>query len=165
MKGLAGLSLHMWIVPKPLASEETDAVPVPFCRYVNLSLVPGSTLQPGTHTLILPNHLLPYSHTPKPPATILSYSQTTCYHTLILPNHLLPYSHTPKPPATILSYSQTTCNHTLILPNHLQPYSHTGLFLSHISGGFQATLLLENPKGDHLLTYDEMESQVSFPYT
>ena len=58
MKGLNDVELHLWIVPKPESGGETDSVPVvdaipngdgpiPFCRYVNLCLAPGSTLKPG----------------------------------------------------------------------------------------------------------------------
>ena len=51
MKGLAGVSLHMWIIPK-LTTSETGPIPdssgpIPYCRYVNLCLAPGSSLSDG----------------------------------------------------------------------------------------------------------------------
>jgi isoleucyl-tRNA synthetase len=78
IKGLTGVSLRMWIIPKPLSNGGTVAVPngpvsVPTCRYVNLCLAPGCKLH---------------------------------------------------------------------------------------SGGFKATLLLENPRGENILTYDTLEMEV-----
>ena len=47
------MSLHMWIVPKPVVNGGIDSIPngtvdVPYCRYVNLYLGPGTNLHSGT---------------------------------------------------------------------------------------------------------------------
>ena len=63
MKGLANVSLHMWIVPKPHSDHGSDSIPrvdtmlngtvsVPVCRYVNLGLIPGCKLKTGNNYII-----------------------------------------------------------------------------------------------------------------
>ena len=47
------MSLHMWIVPKPIVNGGIDSIPnstvdIPYCRYVNLYLAPGTSLHSGT---------------------------------------------------------------------------------------------------------------------
>ena len=47
------MSLHMWIVPKPVVNGGINSIPngtvdVPYCRYVNLYLAPGTNLHSGT---------------------------------------------------------------------------------------------------------------------
>ena len=56
IKGLTGVSLRMWIIPKPLSNGGTVAVPngpvsVPTCRYVNLCLAPGCKLHSGMYDM------------------------------------------------------------------------------------------------------------------
>ena len=61
MKGLANVSLHMWIVPKPHSGHGSDSIPtivngtvsVPVCRYVNLVLIPGCKLKSGKNYIII----------------------------------------------------------------------------------------------------------------
>ena len=56
MKGLKDVSLHLWIIPKPLSDVGVVAVSngpvsIPSCRYVNLCLAPGCKLHPGMYMM------------------------------------------------------------------------------------------------------------------
>ncbi len=47
MKGLPGVALHLWIVPKPGVAVAVPAPApgaIPKCRFINLDVVPGSSL-------------------------------------------------------------------------------------------------------------------------
>lgn len=50
------VSLHMWVVPKPVVNGGINSIPngtaeVPYCRYVNIYLAPGTSLYSGIYIL------------------------------------------------------------------------------------------------------------------